>query len=196
MRRMQQHEQQQQPCLSKRARERQCGARRRRHGRVARREKSYKTTVRSEQREKFTSLANIWVHLGRRSICTHMRKRARWRARSAACIHPQLESTSAEFQHIRSSIPKIALASSGRLHRRPVRRSAPPSYLLRRCREAVASFRPGGRATLASILHPARPRAAEEARNPFMRTRCRLHPTPTPCLRPLPELPAQRARLP
>lgn len=86
--------------------------------------------------------------------------------------------------------------SSGRLHRRPVRRSAPPSYLLRRCREAVASFRPGGRATLASILHPARPRAAEESRNPFMRTRCRLHPTPTPCLRPLPELPAQRARLP
>ena len=104
--------------------------------------------------------------------------------------HPRNSNTSA------LQIPKIALASSGRLHRRPVRRSAPPSYLLRRCREAVASFRPGGRATLASILHPARPRAAEEARNPFMRTRCRLHPTPTPCLRPLPELPAQRARLP
>ena len=201
MRRMQQHEQQQQPCLSKRARERQCGARRRRHGRVARREKSFKTTVRSEQREKFTSLANIWVHLGRRSICTHMRKRARWRARSAACIHPKLLKAQPRRNSYTSALQFQKLhwhlqPTSGRLHRRPVRRSAPPSYLLRRCREAVASFRPGGRATLASILHPARPRAAEEARNPFMRTRCRLHPTPTPCLRPLPELPAQRARLP
>ena len=71
----------------------------------------------TEQREKFTSLANIWVHLGRRSICTHMRKRARWRARSAACIHPQLESTSAstsalQFQKLHWHLQRQASPSA------------------------------------------------------------------------------------